>query len=1104
MAITQTNYTGDGTTVLFSITFEYIKRSHVKATVGGVIETNFTFANATTIQFGTAPANGAPIVLFRETNQDEPESVFFPNSSITASALNNNTKQVLFVVQEQASRILNKLGDTMQGILNMGGFRITNLGPPLFSRDAATKQYVDQVLFNGEVIDVANVQSFGVVLSDHDDPEPPRSLALANAVALQNAINTTAADGRLLYFPEGVVWVAQYLIRKTNSRASGVERDGGSVIKMHGSVHRNMPLCLSSTRNEAQSNIHWSNLTFDFNRVRWSRQRNNTNTGLIDNTSQVDTYGASNIIMFDAPNREAAFGSDTGALTQSCFIISDRNEFTSTKRSSYTNIRCIDGYKHDLDVTAPSYARGRGRLLGPRYYDPFPACGIDIIRPYTQGGGDDSITTHHCYDINFWDAHAGPTSGVRTGNSNAIEVDDGSRIVRFYGKSIAYGSSTGVEVKGHSDSPAPFDVYFEHVIAANNSKGLELRHIGHHSGSTIVTYSVIAVNQGLRQFQISTNEIEQPFGDVIGEGDELEIVNSTGNDGIYLISQSLVDENTGVTTIVISDDIFDDNFPVGGLSSIPSSVADGETLAPTPLPSPTAENVHVDRLTVIAPRRLQTEDDLRVVFRRVEAKRCLSVKAYRETHFGTVECYDGEDFVPDLDNLEIDWLPTDMLSGESLVRPFLRAKNLLIDKLLIRGFPGISYGLYTTGSFNGNLKIGHIDSKNGPLQVLRATSNVNNVSIGNYNIERDVVLYGQGTHGLRLSGANTGKNLGPGTIEGYALPVTWAGSSSLWADEQPVGFSQPVATEKSIITRGLDAAFGDNYSKIEIPVAGVSSYILLCDLAQGNQNIIGTISAKRSNNTATGNHSLSLWILSSSGNAPERRATLWELKGHSSTNDPTLVHITEGGKNWLAIKTPNSSTRPLSGSSGRFEGWVTKHPDLFRIVDAGAEGGNVAASEVPAVNSGVGGSAADPYWTFNGAKVFTQNNIIGNVSESSNVPTGAIIESGSNANGEFVKYADGTQIVYMYSKEIRTAAGRTDTDLTLPSAFIDAQIGPQVNTGASAPYVATATLWSNQPENATNISVATTNYTLTTLQIRTVRSNSTDSAFFIVCTGRWY
>ena len=48
------------------------------------------------------------------------------------------------------------------------------------------------------------------------------------------------------------------------------------------------------------------------------------------------------------------------------------------------------------------------------------------------------------------------------------------------------------------------------------------------------------------------------------------------------------------------------------------------------------------------------------------------------------------------------------------------------------------------------------------------------------------------------------------------------------------------------------------------------------------------------------------------------------------------------------------------------------------------------------------------------AEVFKQSNILGTVSATGTypnlVPTGAIMESGSNANGDFVKYADGTLI----------------------------------------------------------------------------------------------
>lgn len=43
-------------------------------------------------------------------------------------------------------------------------------------------------------------------------------------------------------------------------------------------------------------------------------------------------------------------------------------------------------------------------------------------------------------------------------------------------------------------------------------------------------------------------------------------------------------------------------------------------------------------------------------------------------------------------------------------------------------------------------------------------------------------------------------------------------------------------------------------------------------------------------------------------------------------------------------------------------------------------------------------------------EVYTSQNILGTVSQSGGVPTGAIIERGENANGRYTKYADGTLI----------------------------------------------------------------------------------------------
>lgn len=61
-------------------------------------------------------------------------------------------------------------------------------------------------------------------------------------------------------------------------------------------------------------------------------------------------------------------------------------------------------------------------------------------------------------------------------------------------------------------------------------------------------------------------------------------------------------------------------------------------------------------------------------------------------------------------------------------------------------------------------------------------------------------------------------------------------------------------------------------------------------------------------------------------------------------------------------------------------------------------------------------------------EVFNQGNILGTVSQSGGVPTGAVIEIGSNANGEFVRFADGTQIC------TRTVTG-VDVNLAANNVF---------------------------------------------------------------------
>ena len=118
MAITQNTYTGNGSTVLYSFAFPYLATTDVKVSLNGVVTTAYTFANATTIQFNTAPANGAAIRIYRETSDATLQAVFSPGSSIRASDLNDNFDQLIYLGQE-ADRKSTRLNSSHSSVSRM-------------------------------------------------------------------------------------------------------------------------------------------------------------------------------------------------------------------------------------------------------------------------------------------------------------------------------------------------------------------------------------------------------------------------------------------------------------------------------------------------------------------------------------------------------------------------------------------------------------------------------------------------------------------------------------------------------------------------------------------------------------------------------------------------------------------------------------------------------------------------------------------------------------------------------------------------------------------------------------------------------------------------
>ena len=148
MATTQNTYTANGILTQFSFTFPYLEESDVKVSLDGVDQatTEYSFANATTIEFNTAPTNGQDVRIYRVTDTDAAQATFFAGSSIRAQDLNDNNLQLLYATQETVNRRVDSTGGSMTGDLDMNQNKVIDLADPTADQDASTKAYVDSTI----------------------------------------------------------------------------------------------------------------------------------------------------------------------------------------------------------------------------------------------------------------------------------------------------------------------------------------------------------------------------------------------------------------------------------------------------------------------------------------------------------------------------------------------------------------------------------------------------------------------------------------------------------------------------------------------------------------------------------------------------------------------------------------------------------------------------------------------------------------------------------------------------------------------------------------------------------------------------------------------
>ena len=103
MATTHNSHTGNNSTTDYSFTFPYLKQTDIKVTLDNVATTAYTFANATTVRFDSAPAADVAIKIYRATDDSKLVATFYPGSAIRSNDLNDNYTQNLYSTQENTN-----------------------------------------------------------------------------------------------------------------------------------------------------------------------------------------------------------------------------------------------------------------------------------------------------------------------------------------------------------------------------------------------------------------------------------------------------------------------------------------------------------------------------------------------------------------------------------------------------------------------------------------------------------------------------------------------------------------------------------------------------------------------------------------------------------------------------------------------------------------------------------------------------------------------------------------------------------------------------------------------------------------------------------------
>src|SRR5210317_607811 len=145
--LAQVTYTGNGSTTQYSIPFEFIDSTHVKAFIDGVETSAFTISSST-LTFTTAPANASTIRIERQTPNNQRLIDFTDGSVLTEQDLDKSADQNFYIAQEITDDSASKLGLDTDDKYNANNKVIKNVADPVNNNDAVNKQFISTNLPN--------------------------------------------------------------------------------------------------------------------------------------------------------------------------------------------------------------------------------------------------------------------------------------------------------------------------------------------------------------------------------------------------------------------------------------------------------------------------------------------------------------------------------------------------------------------------------------------------------------------------------------------------------------------------------------------------------------------------------------------------------------------------------------------------------------------------------------------------------------------------------------------------------------------------------------------------------------------------------------------